>query len=197
MIVPPPDADPRRRRVLAQLDAHRPEDADEAAGAARMRAFVASSPAPFSRSTGEGHVTASAMVMDPDGRLLLVHHRALGLWLQPGGHLDPGEEVLAAALREAREETGLTDLEPVETRPGEALLLDVDVHHIPANPRKGEGAHAHHDLCFVLRTRMPESARVAADEAFGLRWVKSAPPEGCDRATRRRLEKASRLATRL
>ena len=51
-----------------------------------------------------GHITASAFVVDrARGRLLLIHHGKLRTWLQPGGHIDPGEEVLAAAMRETSE----------------------------------------------------------------------------------------------
>ncbi|WP_047573085.1 NUDIX domain-containing protein, partial [Pseudomonas syringae] len=66
---------------------------------------------------------------------LLIHHAALGIWVQPGGHVDPGESPVLAALRELLEETGVI---------GELLLqriFDIDIHAIPANPRKGEPDH--------------------------------------------------------
>src|SRR5262249_57018267 len=76
-------------RALAQ---HRPADAEEDADLARIRAFVAAQPEPFDRRIVEGHLTASAVVASVSGdRVLLLHHRKLDRWLQPGGHGDPGE----------------------------------------------------------------------------------------------------------
>jgi 8-oxo-dGTP pyrophosphatase MutT (NUDIX family) len=85
----------------------------EAADVARMRGLAAAEPDPWSRSLPL-HFTASALVLHPDsGRVLLRWHQRLGMWLQAGGHADPGEsDPLAIALREAAEETGLPDLVP-------------------------------------------------------------------------------------
>ena len=84
----------------------------EAADVARMRGLAANEPDPWSRSLPL-HFTASALVLHPDsGRVLLRWHQRLRMWLQAGGHADPGEsDPLAIALREAAEETGLPDLE--------------------------------------------------------------------------------------
>ena len=74
-----------------------------------MRAYAVSLGDPFSRDEPEAHFTGSAIVVDEAGaRTLLVHHAKSGAWFQPGGHIEPGDATLAeAALREAREETGL------------------------------------------------------------------------------------------
>jgi 8-oxo-dGTP pyrophosphatase MutT (NUDIX family) len=74
----------------------------------------------------------------------LVHHKKLERWLQPGGHIEPGELVDAAARREAREETALA-VAPHPAHPG---LLDVDVHRIPA--RGSVPAHDHLDVRYLL-----------------------------------------------
>jgi len=102
-----------------------------------------------------GHFTASGFVVSPDqSALLLVHHRRLDRWLQPGGHIDP-EDVspIAAAAREVLEETGIT------TEPIRLDLIDLDIHPIP--PRAPEPAHEHFDLRFALRAL---DADVIADE---------------------------------
>ena len=99
---------------------------------------------PFDRTDYDpGHITASAIVMSPDGAsVLLVNHVRVGLWIQPGGHVESGDATLVdAARREVTEETGIT-LPRMTTPP----LVRVDVHEIP--PFKNEPRHLHHDLTF-------------------------------------------------
>ena len=119
-------------------------------------------PAPFSRNQfTPGHITATGLVLAPDGeQILLVHHRRLDRWLLPGGHIEPEDATGAdAARREVIEETGAT------LAAGDALLVGIDVHGIP--PRKREPYHLHHDLIFFFRAAFegiqvsPESRDVA------------------------------------
>ena len=109
-----------------------------------------------------GHVTASAFVVDGSrSRLLLIHHARLGGWLQPGGHVDPGEDVLTAAMREVREETG------VAGNPIAEGIFDVDVHPIP--PSGGRPAHRHYDVRFLIEASNDDLT--PSDEVLGARWV--------------------------
>jgi RimJ/RimL family protein N-acetyltransferase len=101
---------------------------------------------PLSRDQPRAHFTASAFVIDAEcGRACLVHHVKLGRLLQPGGHVEAADESLeAAALREAREETGLElSLHPHAPRP-----FDLDIHEIPERP--GEPTHLHLDVRYLL-----------------------------------------------
>ncbi|SHN75819.1 NUDIX hydrolase [Cryptosporangium aurantiacum] len=122
------------------------------------------------RSTLPGHVTCSAVVVDPRRRVLHIRHNVLGTWLRPGGHLEAADTTLAgAASREVREETGIhtKDLELLSPVP-----VDVDVHLIPANPDKGELAHHHYDLRYLYRTRTGALTVVLdPDEVSGHRWM--------------------------
>ena len=125
-------------------------------------------PAAFSRqSLDPGHFTASAFVVCPEGRrLLLIHHAKLGRWLQPGGHIEPSDaSLLAAAQREATEETGILGLEPVS-----AAVFDVDLHLIPATSK--EGAHAHFDVRYAFRAHTDRLA--ASAEVRAARWLEFA-----------------------
>lgn len=108
-------------------------------------ALLDGSPSPARRDQMEpGHLTASAFVVAPDGTgLLLIDHVALGLWLQPGGHVEADASPMAAAAREAVEETGVT------LAAGE--VIDLDVHHIPPRPSRGEAAHRHYDVRVAFR----------------------------------------------
>ncbi|TVT53063.1 NUDIX domain-containing protein [Amycolatopsis rhizosphaerae] len=147
------------------LSEYRPADAAEAADVARLRALVAAEPDPWQRSLPL-HATASALVVHPESRRVLLRwHRRQQTWLQIGGHGDPGErDPLGIALREGREETGLTDLVPWP----EAGLVHVVVVPVPANDT--EPAHEHADLRFALATGDPAAARPEKPDA-PLRWV--------------------------
>ncbi|WP_031506020.1 NUDIX hydrolase [Streptomyces megasporus] len=98
---------------------------DEAQNALRLAYgdHLAARPDGMWRSCADGHVTASALVVDPRrGRVLLTHHRKLRMWLQTGGHCEPGDTTLAgAALREATEESGIAGLTLL---PGGPVRLD-------------------------------------------------------------------------
>ena len=129
----------------------------------RMLAFIDDHPRDAHlRSCLEGHLTASAIVLDATGtRVLLTHHRKLGRWLQLGGHCDGDADLARVALREATEESGIAGLsiDPVP--------IDVDIHVIPA--RKHEPEHLHLDTRFLVRA--PEGARErASDESLEVRW---------------------------
>jgi 8-oxo-dGTP pyrophosphatase MutT (NUDIX family) len=109
-----------------------------------------------------GHVTGSAFVVDPTHtRLLMIHHAKLGRWLQPGGHIDPGEDVLTAAVREVQEETGVVGLPLLDG------IFDVDVHSIPAYRERP--AHTHFDVRFLLEAQNEDLTD--SDEVLGVRWV--------------------------
>jgi 8-oxo-dGTP pyrophosphatase MutT (NUDIX family) len=187
--VPPPgpiDA------LVEALQRHAPADEEEDRDRDRTLDFVRRHRDPFDRRIAEGHLTGSALVVSASGdRVLLLHHRKLDRWLQPGGHADPGETTgEAVALREAFEETGLRGiaLHPTAPRP-----LDVDVHDIPA--RKDEPAHEHLDLRYLVVA--PEGAVLSpqVEELHALRWVSwdEADALGPDRGLRRALGKARGL----
>lgn len=149
------------------LDDHRPADAEEVADLERIRALVDGEPDPWSRHLPL-HLTASALVVHPaTGRVLLRWHAKQERWLQVGGHADPGEhDPWAIARREAEEETALTDLRPW---PGpEPALFQVTV--VPVVAAKGEPAHEHADLRYLLATERPDDVPPEV-ESVPLRWL--------------------------
>jgi len=154
--------------IRQQLNDYRPANATEAAFVQRMLELCRAEAACERSHFEPGHFTASAFVLSPDRRdLVLIHHKKLGIWVQPGGHVDPtDEDLISAARRELLEEVGLSELDSIPG-PGQSLLFDVDVHSIPA--RKAEPAHEHFDVrfAFVARTRK----LVHSEEVADLRWV--------------------------
>ena len=151
--------------LTALLTSYEATGETEAADLARMTRLAAASHDPWSRSLPL-HFTASALVVHPaTSRVLLRWHVKLGLWLQVGGHADPGEsDPLQVALREAREETGLADLAPWP----DGRLRHAVVCHVRAAGSDPE--HEHADLRYLLATDSPD-AIAPENEQSPLRWL--------------------------
>ncbi|WP_060880061.1 NUDIX hydrolase [Streptomyces scabiei] len=128
---------------------------------------------PTSRTTLPGHITCSAVVIDQNQRVLHIHHRASGLALPPGGHIDADDRtLLAAALREVHEEAGIA--------PGDLCLtpqlldspIDIDIHDIAARPAKGESEHQHYDVRFIFYLAHDVPPLLLQDEEVsGAEWL--------------------------
>jgi 8-oxo-dGTP pyrophosphatase MutT (NUDIX family) len=160
-----------RRQVRLLLDRYAQEFHVPESEHALLRRQIAVGDDIHSRRTFPGHVTTSALILDRDGRrTLLIHYRALGRWLQPGGHYEPPEELAGSALREAAEETGLSGLAVDPWHQGSGLPVDIDSHRIPARPERGEPEHWHHDIRFVVRAQGSAGLRPDAAEVHGAEW---------------------------
>jgi len=128
-----------------------------------------------SRKNYDGHVTASAFIINEASKqVLLLDHKALGKLLQPGGHIDEVDKTLLDSVyRETEEETGLKpkDLQLVASVQDNNLIpIDVDSHLIPANPKKNEPEHYHHDFRYLFITKNSNVA-INLHESTNYRWV--------------------------
>jgi len=147
-----------REQIDALLDGHPPVDAREAASITRIRGELARLDAPFDQLADLVHVTGSAIVVGPRGVVLLVH-RKLGFWMQPGGHLEPGEDPATAAAREAHEETGLVVAHPASG----PCFVHADVHDAAES-------HVHLDLRFLVHAAAADDPRPPPEESQQVRW---------------------------
>lgn len=145
--------------VRAAVAARAPVDEREAAAQVRFLAELDRLPSPFDEHADPVHVTASAIVVNPARDAVLLHrHKRLGLWLQPGGHIDGGEHPADAALREVREETGIARVRHVATSPE---VVHVDVH-------PGPKGHTHLDLRYLVEADGDPAP--GHDESPDVRW---------------------------
>ncbi|MGH9211788.1 MAG: NUDIX hydrolase [Acidimicrobiales bacterium] len=142
----------------------------------RMLAFVDAHPDALHRSCAEGHLTGSAMVVDPAShRFILMLHAKVGLWLQPGGHADGDAALPGVALKEATEETGISGLRVA------APAIDLDVHEFIA---PGEPRHLHFDVRYLV-IAPPGAEPVRNHESRDLGWftLDELPALGVDPGT--------------
>jgi 8-oxo-dGTP pyrophosphatase MutT (NUDIX family) len=153
-----------KQALLLLLNAYRAQDVRDERSWRAILEFIDREPLAAYRETVEGHLTASAWIVNRTGdRVLLMHHRKLNKWIQPGGHADGDWDLPFVAFREASEETGLSSLEIQAEK-----VFDVDVHAIPAY--KNVAAHRHFDLRFVC-VADDEEPIVQSSESYAIAWV--------------------------
>ena len=154
---------------LDDLAARRRVDAREVVRSAppgperdRILALLEHHPDALDRRCRPGHLTGSALVVEPvHYRFLVLYHRKLQRWLQPGGHADGDSDLARGALREATEETGIEGLRVAEP------AIDLDIHVVDP---PGEDAHQHHDVRFLVIAPSGAVAR-GNSESEALRWI--------------------------
>lgn len=151
--------------LIADVEKHAPFDAQEAAHRDAIIGFLQRDRNPFERKNFAGHVTGSAWVISPDRQhVLLTHHAILDKWLQFGGHADGEANIKNVTLREAQEESGIMQMTPVLDH-----IFDVDVHPIPANPKRDEPEHLHYDVRYLLQSGTMDFE--ISSESHALQWV--------------------------
>ena len=145
------------------IASHTAFDPAEAESITATLAFLAEQDRFWQRDNYVGHLTASAWVVNQAlSHVLLTHHRKFDCWLQLGGHVEGGDNsLLAAALREAQEESGILAIEPLQ-----ATIFDIG--HHPINTAK-ELPHVHYDIRFLLVAKTMEF--VVSEESNDLAWV--------------------------
>jgi 8-oxo-dGTP pyrophosphatase MutT (NUDIX family) len=160
------DLDEVAKVVESYLDRH----GDERQRLAPLLASLDRRTAIAARSTFSGHITCSAILINPEWRVLHIRHNALGRWLRPGGHLEVSDvSLLDAALREVEEETAIPAGAPRPLR--DMLPFDIDVHPIPPNPAKDEPGHQHFDLRYAFSVPDTPPVTLQAEEVNDFEWL--------------------------
>jgi 8-oxo-dGTP pyrophosphatase MutT (NUDIX family) len=155
---------PIRKPLIELLNAYNPVAPEEQRCKKQMLEFIQAHENCFERTLSVGHMTASVWLLSNDKtKALLMHHTKLDKWLQLGGHCDGDPDVLAVAIKEAQEESGIQAISPVSKS-----IFDIDIHWFPAmneNP-----AHYHYDVRFLLYVTSQEPI-TQNHEAKELRWI--------------------------
>ncbi len=118
----------------------------------------------YKRSLKTGHITASAWIINESGSsALLLHHKKLNRWLQPGGHADGDENIISVSRKEAIEETGITKLKLFNEN-----IFDIDIHLIPGH--KEISSHYHYDIRFLFIADNSENF-ILSEESNDIAWI--------------------------
>ena len=183
-----------RKQLLDLLKQHKTRFMDEAAFVSRAIHFIEAHEDCFYRELWPIHVTGSAWVVNSRrDSVLLLHHRKLDQWFQPGGHADGDADILRVALKETAEETGL---EERHIKLVDEDVFDVDIHRIAAN--QSDPQHQHIDIRFLVE--VDDTLLVPGnDESHQVIWVglQQVSRFNNNRSTFRMVEKTRRLLSQL
>lgn len=155
-------------KIRQWLAAFVPFDEQERADKAKIEQYLCEEKNLLTRENAKMHFTASAWVLNPDKtKVLMLYHNIYNSWSWSGGHADGEGDLLAVALREVREETGLSSLKPVMDAPISAEILAVQPHY-----KKGSyiSAHLHLNLTFLFHNEKEETLQVCPDENSKVAW---------------------------
>ena len=145
------------------LEGYNPSDPAEVIYKSQMLEILKNCSDCFNRSCRVGHFTGSSWLLDKtEERFFMMHHKKLDIWLQSGGHADGNENLLEVAIKEAEEESGLSDIKAISDK-----IFDIDVHLFPKI--KNDDPHYHFDVRFLLKYEGDEELKIN-DESNMIKW---------------------------
>ncbi|MCJ8325248.1 MAG: NUDIX domain-containing protein [Rhizobiales bacterium] len=128
----------------------------------------------FDRKNFSGHITSSGLVLNQSfDKILLINHKFLQMWLQPGGHVEGEGEIYKEAMREVTEETALSALKLHrwhQNNPRPDIPFSIDSHNIPKSDKKHEDAHIHHDFTYLFVGDSSQKLTRQIEEVEAARW---------------------------
>ena len=158
----------RRVTLLEELEQYRPWNEQEERDRTELLRRLRSGEDLYTRDNAAGHLTASAWVVSPDRRqVLMAYHNIYDSWSWLGGHADGDRDLLAVALREVREESGLTAVRPVSRSIYSVEILTVDGHE-----KRGayDSSHLHLNVTYLLEADPADPVRCKPDENSRVGW---------------------------
>ncbi len=158
----------RRVTLLEELEQYRPWNEQEERDRTELLRRLRSGEDLYTRDNSAGHLTASAWVVSPDRRqVLMAYHNIYDSWSWLGGHADGDRDLLAVAAREVREESGLTAVRPVSRSIYSVEILTVDGHE-----KRGAyvSSHLHLNVTYLLEADPADPVRCKPDENSRVGW---------------------------
>lgn len=153
-----------RNKTIQIIQNYIPLYEEEIAYKEKTLQFIKENKECFERSLEIGHITASSWLLDSTGKkALLMHHAKLDIWCQLGGHCDGDSDILAVAIKETQEESGIFNILPLSQE-----IFDIDIHLIPSKGNIKE--HFHYDIRFLLQVQGEEDI-ISNHESKELRWI--------------------------
>ena len=168
-----------REDFIRQIENYAPFNEQEEKDKALILGWISNNENAFSRENTVAHITASAWVVNPDkSKVLMVYHNIYNSWSWLGGHADGETDLLAVALREVKEEAGISHVSPVSEEIFSLESLTVDGH-----VKKGKyvSSHLHLNVTYLLEADSEEAVSIKADENSGVAWF--SPEEALKKST--------------
>ena len=159
-----------REQLMEQLRRFRPWNEQEEQDKALILRFLEEQEDAFLRSNRTAHMTASSWIVNPArDKVLMIYHKIYDSWSWTGGHADGDQDLLAVALREAREETGVEHISPVSPEIYSLEIVTVDGHE-----KRGEyvSSHLHMNVTYLLQADDRDTLRICEDENSGVGWFR-------------------------
>ena len=152
-----------------QLERYTPANAQEAADRSMMLEALDTLPHPLERENRFAHFSASGWIVNPSrSKVLMAWHNIYRTWAWTGGHADGESDLLSVALREAREETGITDIAPLSRD-----IFSIEILPVFPHVRRGAfvSAHLHMNVTYLLEADDAQPLRVKPDENSAVAWL--------------------------
>ena len=157
-----------REDSIRQIENYPPFNEQEEKDKALILGWIRNNENAFSRENTVAHITASAWVVNKDrSKELMVYHNIYNSWSWLGGHADGETDLLSVAIREVKEEAGISNVRPVSEEIFSLESLTVDGH-----VKKGNyvSSHLHLNITYLLEADSEEQVSVKADENSGVMW---------------------------
>lgn len=171
--------DPKTAALYGRIKAYQPINDQEKADRAHMLAYLETFPDLITRENPLCHFTASGWIVNPSKtKVLMIYHNIYNSWSWVGGHADGEADLLAVALKETREETGVRTLHAVGSD-----ILSLEILPVPAHFKRGAfvSSHLHLNLTYLIEADDGDTLFIRPDENSGVRWM--TPEEAVGRST--------------